>query len=297
MFRINAKNFSLTYSNVEQQSGVAWLPWDKESLLRHLESLGDGVIGMVSREQHQDGSTHFHAWVQFPRKRDIRASNFFDWQGCHPNVQATNNLRAWKTYICKDGDHTPEPAAPTATGDLFVLCHSMEKHEWVNYCIGKKIGFQYMEYIWKDCHMDRDSTIEDNPPPEAVMCAALEQFIYPSLDRSPLVLVGDTGCGKTTWAIKNAPKPICFVSHMDQLKHFDPQYHKSIVFDDMDFKHLPRESQIHILDMTTPRAIHRRYGVTVIPAGTKKIFTANSNPFIEDPAIIRRRTLRIVQGL
>lgn len=249
---------------------------------------------MVSREQHADGATHFHCWVQFPRKKDIRNQAFFDWQGTHPNIQATNNLRAWKTYICKDGDHTEDPQEREQGQDLFLKCIGMEKNEWINYCVSKRIPYQYMDCIWKECHMDRECTITDDPPEEAVMVPALEQFTYQSLDRSPLVLVGYSGCGKTSWAMKNAPKPALFVSHMDQLKHFDPQYHKAIIFDDMDFKHLPRESQIHLLDQTAPRAIHRRYGVTTIPPGTKKIFTANAYPFVDDPAIIRRRTLRTI---
>lgn len=291
-FRISAKNFALTYSNVDQQTNL-WSAITKEELSLWLRSLTNGGHAMVSRELHADGAIHYHAWVQFPRKKDIRNATFFDYQSVHPNIQACRNVQAWKTYIRKDGDYT-EDTSTTTENDYFTVCKDLEEDKpgWITYCISNKISFQYMELIWKMCHVERDCTITEDPPEEAVMCNALQSYV-PTFNK-PLVIVGPSGCGKTTWAIRNAPKPICFVSHMDQLKHFDPQFHRSIVFDDMSFSHMPREAQIHLLDQHQPRAIHRRYGVTTIPAGTKKIFTANYNPFLDDAAIIRRRDLRTV---
>lgn len=107
-------------------------------------------------------------------------------------------------------------------------------------------------------------------------------------DHNAIVLIGETGIGKTTWAINNAPKPALIISHIDQLKLFKPTFHKCIIFDDMSFLQWPLQSQIHLTDSHVPRAIHVRYGVINIPANTKKIFTCNTRPFTDDPAINRR---------
>lgn len=79
------------------------------------------------------------------------------------------------------------------------------------------------------------------------------------------------------------------VSHMDQLSEYSPDKHAGILFDDMDFKHMPRSAQIHIADYDQDRAIHVRYTCAVIPAGTLKVCTSNyRDVFLEDSAIQRR---------
>lgn len=106
--------------------------------------------------------------------------------------------------------------------------------------------------------------------------------------------MGAAGCGKTTIAQQFASKPALFVTHMDILKQFKPDFHKSIIFDDVSFAHLPRETNISIVDREQPRAIHVRYGVAEIPARVEKWFTANRYPFVlgatSFDAAIERRT-------
>lgn len=101
-----------------------------------------------------------------------------------------------------------------------------------------------------------------------------------------LWLKGPAGIGKTQWALLWFENPL-FVSHVDDLKLYNTDY-DGIIFDDINFKHWPRESQISICDIEQPRTIHVRYGVVRIPAGTKKIFTSNVEIFDEDDAIKRR---------
>lgn len=105
-----------------------------------------------------------------------------------------------------------------------------------------------------------------------------------------LVLTGVSGIGKTEWAKSMFPNPL-FVSHMDDLRHFDANWHGGIIFDDMGFNHMPRTAQIHIVDIDNPRSIHVRYGVAHIPAGTKKVFTTNVNDIFSIDAAINRRVL------
>lgn len=144
-----------------------------------------------------------------------------------------------------------------------------------------------MKEIWNSSHPSpRKSTILDSDSNSDIMLDCLKIFQYDMV--KSLIIIGPPGCGKTNWAKKNAPKPALFVSHLDRLAEFDANYHKSIIFDDMDFQHMPRQAQIHIVDIDNPRDIHIRYKVANIPAKTIKIFTANTYPFISDPAITRR---------
>lgn len=105
-----------------------------------------------------------------------------------------------------------------------------------------------------------------------------------------LVLIGPAGCGKTTTIKHFCPKPALFVTHIDTLKQFIPNYHKCIIFDDISFTHWPRETQISIVDLEQPRAIHIRYGTATIPGGITKIFTANKDPLNSEDQAIKRRT-------
>lgn len=98
----------------------------------------------------------------------------------------------------------------------------------------------------------------------------------------PTLIWGTTGLGKTHYAAAHFEKPL-IVSHMDDLKKFCAIDYDGIVFDDMSFVHYPPESVIHLLDSEFERSIHVRYVTAEIPAGTRKIFTHNTeNPFYKD---------------
>lgn len=91
-----------------------------------------------------------------------------------------------------------------------------------------------------------------------------------------IVLWGKSNIGKSCWALAHFKCPLV-CSHPDQLRHFDPLVHDGIVFDDIPFPHIPRHAKINYLDQMLPRPIHIRYGIALIPAHTKKIFTTNTN--------------------
>lgn len=110
-------------------------------------------------------------------------------------------------------------------------------------------------------------------------------------EEKSVIIWGESGIGKTQFALALLPGAL-MVSHLDDLRKFRAEEHAGIIFDDMDFNHMPRTSQIHLVDMDHDRSIHVRYDVAVIPKYTKKIFTTNNcngNIFlIDDPAIRRR---------
>jgi tRNA A37 threonylcarbamoyladenosine biosynthesis protein TsaE len=111
------------------------------------------------------------------------------------------------------------------------------------------------------------------------------------LGEKAVVLWGDSGIGKTEFSKMLMPNAL-IVSHIDDLKLYKPSLYEGIIFDDMDFKHMPRTAQIHLVDSDNSRSIHVRYGTAWIPRKTKKLFTTNefngAVVDLDDSAIERR---------
>lgn len=286
-FRCDAKHFFLTYP---QADGIQ----SKEELMEFLQEKRPSAHYIcVAQERHQDGNTHYHAVISHQRRFNCRDDRFFDFKGQHPNIQACKHLGKSINYCQKDGDFVEFGELPESSKSIHDQCYDMERHEWEEYCIKHNIGWNFCESIWRRCHPDNSSFTIVEDTKFGAIGPALSEFTYNNWERA-LVLIGPTGCGKTSWAIKEAPKPALLVSHLDRLaKSYDPNVHKSIIFDDMVFKHMPVQAQIHLVDFHMPRDIHCRYRVASIPAGVPKIFTCNERPFEQHPAVERR--IRVYQ--
>lgn len=101
-----------------------------------------------------------------------------------------------------------------------------------------------------------------------------------SLDKA-ILFCGPSNTGKTQFALAHFKHPL-LVRHIDQLKTLRPD-HDGIVFDDMSFGQWPPESVIHLLDIECESPIHARFKNATIPAGTRRIFTHNTqNPFYKE---------------
>lgn len=73
-------------------------PWD-----------GD-TIYYLSREFHEDGDEHRHAFIKYARKFNCKDASHFDLDGpddttYHPNIQAARSPAKVKRYVIKDGDY------------------------------------------------------------------------------------------------------------------------------------------------------------------------------------------------
>jgi len=94
-FYVNSRYVLLTYS---QSDGL-----DPFAIVTLLGELGAECI--VAREDHTDGGTHLHAFVDFGRKFRVRAHDVFDVGTHHPNiVPSRGNPGAGWDYATKDGD-------------------------------------------------------------------------------------------------------------------------------------------------------------------------------------------------
>lgn len=279
-FRIQTKAIFLTYPHCE---------FDLNDFNAHLCTLLPIDYAIIARETHADGTPHIHAAIRTGSRTNIRNNRFFDYLGNHPNIQPVKHWDKSTNYLRKGGTFIEyfDSEAETNEYKLSILdiCNTYtDKCEWLAYCLERRVPFPYAETFWRCTHIQSSNTIYDNQHEGVVIPRLLAQPIRD--DRYTYVLVGATGIGKTTWAKTISPKPALFITHLDQLKELED--HKSIIFDDMIFKHLPVQGQIHLVDYHNTNAIHRRYGITEIPAFTYKFFLCNEYPFEEHPAIKRR---------
>jgi hypothetical protein len=277
----DGKRFFLTFPTIDRSP---------QELVAFLQGKAPLKTWVVARELHEDGQPHLHACVEFA-SHQRRPVTWLDDFGIHPNKQDPRKWQACIQYTKKGGDYIDGPEQEESDVSLQTVLDNIEKEEdWMEYCLQKKISFQYAQWFWHRLKSDF-CTITEDYQAEGRMCDQLANYGF-NPHHKTLIIRGKTGTGKTTWALKNMPKPALLVRHIDALKRFRPGFHKSIIFDDVDFCHFPRTSQIHLVDWDCPSDIHCRNVTATIPAGVFKVFTCNEWPLLDDPAI-RRRVHRV----
>lgn len=205
----------------------------------------------------------------------------------HPNKQDPRVWGACVNYVKKYGDFLEGPEQVPKKSTQEAVQSFQFQEDWMQHCIEQRISYQYAIWFWNQYHSDVFSLTE--PGDCKTMCQSLRDFQFDTDLHKTIVIKGPSGCGKTNWAKSQCPLPCLFVTHVDTLKKFRPGYHRSIIFDDVEFNHFPRTSQIHLVDFENARSIHCRNTCADIPAGVYKIFTCNDLPIqVDDPAIRRR---------
>lgn len=280
-FKFDSASCFLTYA----QSNLT-----HDAIYEKLRSIGDVVWARICTEQHADGQPHQHAVAKFSKRVQSRDVRLFDIAEQHPNIQPIRSIKRALEYVTKEGEFSDYGTVPSGEGediDWMAAAATHTEPEYYKMALSAKVPFMYAKRFWDLGSKTTTHEITDAFEPDLTR-ECLDLLVRTPSTEQSTVVIGPTGCGKTSWAKRNAQKPALWVRHMDVLRAFRPGYHKSVIFDDMSFLHLPREAQIHITDTTDEAHIHCRYGYAVIPAGVQKIFTANSYPFIQDEAIDRR---------
>lgn len=98
-FRLNAHSFFLTYPQC---------PESKEELRDYLKTKGKTAAIVVSRELHESGDPHLHAYVKYEKRINTSNQKYFDFKGYHGNYQTCKNYLAVTRYIKKDKDFIEE---------------------------------------------------------------------------------------------------------------------------------------------------------------------------------------------
>lgn len=266
-----------------------------DELHEFLNSVRTVEWARVCTELHEDGHPHLHVVCKFVSRLQSRNARVFDFRERHPNIQSVRSVSKSLAYVAKDGQFTDYGSVPTggpkrSHQEALDLASDPDESKYLRACLEARVPFQYAKRFRELAFTDTSGTID-------ALYEALLQWECPQLQQQTLpentsaVVVGPSGCGKSSWAKRVAPKPALWVSHIDTLRGYRAGYHKSIIFDDMCFAHMPLQAQIHLVDWIDQRQIHCRYGTATIPAKTVKIFTCNEYPFTRHPAIERRTKL------
>lgn len=299
-FRFSAKRAFLTYSDVCEEI-------TKESIYYDIDSRYPLKLFALGEEIHPStGGRHIHAVLEFRHKVnsvDVTCFDIADSQHQHhPNIQTIKRGAAhWERvleYVTKDD---PNPLAncelkpawgeifdQSSTGDEFLGL--VKRHYPRDYAL----NLQRLEYVARRSFRTFGINTIEQYSVDFPITWPPELLLQMPLPRASTVVVGPPGCGKTTWAKTYAMKPCLFVRHLDSLGELQ-SHHASIIFDDLDFKHLPVATQKYLVDQTDIAEIHCRYKVAKIPAFMQKIFTCNEYCFIDEgihgEAVRRRVTL------
>jgi hypothetical protein len=99
-FRCNARQFFLTYPQAS---------CDHQALYDYLinkEVHGDKPdLILVAKELHQDGNPHYHCYLKYKEKKDVKNEKLFDCFGLHPNIQSVRSVKAVLKYVIKDDNY------------------------------------------------------------------------------------------------------------------------------------------------------------------------------------------------
>lgn len=283
VMRFQGTEFGLTYS---QANGLLQI-----EVINKIKKEKNLQYWCVSSELHEDGGIHYHAHLQYSKKKDIKNPRYFDIakpeKTFHPSIEVVQHPTSWNTYVKKDGTFVESGTYEEVSEfNPFTYARTSNYEEFITTCLKKRISATYAQMIWnhvKTVTFEVTATTEIEGTIDPIL--AIVDVKCPR--KSPLI-IGPTGCGKTTYVKTHCSKPALFVSHIDQLKQFDPSKHKSIIFDDMDFTHWPVTGQIAIADYDDDRAINVKHSIALIPKHTEKWFTCNKMPFNDLPEIRRR---------
>ena len=99
-FRIQGRHLFLTYP-------VCYL--DHQYIYDYLLNLSVGNERpskiCVAKENHEDGSPHFHVYLGYDKRRDISNERIFDIDNYHPNIQKVRSYKHCISYIVKDQNY------------------------------------------------------------------------------------------------------------------------------------------------------------------------------------------------
>lgn len=327
-FRLRAKTMFLTYPQLPKEITKQNIV---DSALEHYETVFKSPFDyLIVIELHEDGNPHLHVLLKFPKVQNIYSANKLDIQliepgqegvedvsyTCHGKYEASKSEHKVIQYLLKDVDNKDDLFTNMNLPMIDDVYYS-NPYEHL-YAIMLKCG--YAAAIQELYHRyPKEATLKGNSIAANLMQAAhfirgeerlknrveydLSDFVelpkpikewLAQKDQKPLILYGGSGFGKTALAkslMKYLNKNYMIVSDINDLRRFDSSSFDAIIFDDLDFTDMSRESIIHLIDVEEDRSIRVLYGTASIPALTSKIFTLNYIQSLlrnNDEAIARR---------
>lgn len=279
MPRFSGKQWFCTWSQCPLEPGLALA---QISACLERWGLKDHIL---AQELHADGGLHLHAYLKTTRKVNTTNSSFLDLRNgsvgtYHGNYQTCRNPAAVKQYVTKDGNWISNfysgPDEEKRPESVWKLAIEMAKEGKV----AKAMAI--IAEARPEVFIREANRLRGNLRSLEVRDAKKEDFTFAPVpgiakwarNTKSLWLEGPSGYGKTEFALSLFERPL-LVRHIDALKKLDYERHDGVVFDDMSFKHWPRESCLHLLDLARDSDINCRYCCATLRAGFPRIFTSN----------------------
>lgn len=285
-----SKSWVFTFNNPDdikhQENAVRLRAYieDKKNITR-------AVIGL---EQAETGTPHWQGAVTFRKNHTLLKLRklFGERHGPHwetTKAQAREGDAAF-VYCRKEGNILMDVdyRAPGKRSDLERVALAVKAGEDLR-SIANEYTTTYIRYGKgiRDAHRLLTNYETKSHFPRASYDSWIKMEI---LSHTSLILSGPPGLGKTEWSLAHFEHAL-LCTHLEDLARITKDT-DGIVFDDMNFTHLHREAQIHIMERRFSHSIHVRYQNVSIPTGMPCIFTTNvadgAIVNIDDPAITRR---------
>lgn len=330
--RVQASRLALTWSCPTDQEVHPFDVHTLDALMKQVEAINVGVQRVdeivLSKEKHVSGKSHYHCYVKYSSRINVRDMRRWDLHGVHPNIATVSDWKGWVKYVIKDGlyvykninlaDLTRPTKSERSGAWEKALCVVRETADPNKGCEILKT-LQPQQWILNSSRISATLTMEaalvhSSRFPLNVkdtrwiddVCAINILDKEEGADLTPVtILVGETGIGKTEAAkylLKKAmgdSTRILFVNHAEDFKGKEGLY-DCFVWDEANFNspqtanRIPwaREQQIAICGWDNhPRTLHTRHSNVVIPPGIPRVFTCNYLPRcvdMHDAAIARR---------
>jgi len=148
-FNMQAKKFFLTFPQVPTDKLI-----DFKEIRRRILKKQDIKNGIIAREKHQDGNTHFHIYLEYNKTKTINRSDYFDFIFDHHGKYETCKTKlASIKYITKGMDYY-------LIGDLNSFSNTLLLKNFAKNCI--KQGYDTPDFFSIENNNDIDNLIYDD---------------------------------------------------------------------------------------------------------------------------------------
>lgn len=298
-FRICCKQFFLTYSRTNISCDEVLNQLKEKFQNFKIESY------VISKEYHADEPEkghHIHVYISFNRKINILSSSKLDLtyekNVLHGHYEAVKNKNEVISYIKKDNNFiTNIESKDYFEKEIQKICLEKGLAAALDFFILKKP--EHILSKFKSVRSNLKAFLEH----KSAKCEPkYSSYEYPESllnwfankkDETTLFLTGPSGTGKTEGIIYLLREfnPL-LITELNSLKNLRDD-NKAIIFDDIKWSEISRETKIHLFDKNRPSAIKILYQVVDLGSDIIKVVISNNpNDLIslwdEDKAISRR---------
>jgi len=267
-FKLCGKKFHLTYkTHLNLEEYLTWLEAEVGELVWY------SLVNENGTSQPPLDYPHTHVAFECQKKLNRNNSRVLDYQGIHPNIKPIGTkdhaVKIWNYHGKAPVERMKSEVGPSPAGSASEV--------WDMACAAptlkaaaKLLNIEprtLMDLKLMRASVEVDCTMA---PISEECCWTLKA----PANWRVIFAWGETGTGKTRWALAQFKSPL-LVSSMEDLKKYRPDAHDGLVFDDMSFTALDPQNAIHLTDWEAPRTLRVLYGSVTLPAQTRKIFTSN----------------------